>query len=767
MTTTQNEKINSFLSLLDAIESSGAKAQNDVLNKIPSDPLPLAQKDVKALLAKLDALISNKKAEINDFVKSDLDLFNSISSESDKLFKKMSMMSNVIEELQNQWLSDKSSIGARIEEATREKNSLTSEIETNSKIISVLNQLKDINLVLSESDIYIREDKFAKASNSILSADRIENSKSHIQENSLKTFLSGINLSIDTYNVSLSISINQNSVADIFSSSEILGYQQQISDSFYNSIISPIIKNISSAIIKSSSISENQLIVELLDQSQEAENIHEKIHTFLLSFSNFLKDFLFPNKYNSYLEKYIRLNPKDPNWSKIIVKFFDAENVSLKTNEWESLTHDSLILESELLKIGAISPNSKPFTDFSLEAKSHFIQHKVNLILESARKSVLDSKYIDIPSDEISLNIPNTISSLLSSHENLTIDQFPKCLISTSTVELVQQLYNLFDLAFDDSSNQSPQTSLFTSKASSVIDIFISLRYESNKKNFAKVLLLNIIYFNDCVFISHHLTYLFSLIKSIVTDADNSSLRTSSLKSSKDLVKFAGVALSNSINKLSCEISTFFSSVGDLQNSSRSDKFDKVSKFIKKASFFILNISKSISSTQDTTTSHIRNIVVGNLINKMLSIVYDNIIDLEYISAPDSESLNQICKLMLEKSLEIFSTEDPSKGSEQTSADYVLTEVFVAKISPRYVPIIEKFIQICDIMVLSMSDIIGRYQIGLFDCFDYDHDHSNTASSPSKQNNSGIKQSSRIVSRLVATLFEDSETRSKTLAMLK
>ncbi|OMJ15017.1 Centromere/kinetochore protein zw10-like protein [Smittium culicis] len=700
----------------------------------------------------------------------------------------MSMMSNILEELQNQWLSDKSSIGARIEEATHEKNLLISEIETNSKIISVLNQLKDINSVLSESDIFIREDKFTEASESILSAesclaksslgntkigliikDRIYNSKSHIQENSLKTFLSGINLSIDAYKVTLSISINKNSVADIFSSSEILGYQQQISDSFYNIIICPIIKHTSSANIKSSSISENQFIVELLEQNQEAENIHEKIHSFLLLFSNFLKDTLFPNKYNSYLEKYLRLNPKDSNWSKIIVKFFDAENVSLKTNEWESLTRDSLILESELIKIGAISPNSKPFTDFSLEAKSHFIQHKVNLILESARKSVLDSKYIDIPSDEISLNVPNTISSLLSSNENLIIDQFPKCLISTSTVELVQQLYNLFDLAFDDPSNQSPQTSLFTSKASSVIEIFISLRYESNKKNFAKVLHLNVIYFNDCIFISHHFNYLFSLIKSIVCDADSSSLRSLSLKPSKDLVKFAGVALSSSINKLSSEISTFFSPVGDLQNSSRSDKFDKVSKFIKKASFFILNISKSISSIQDTTTPHVRNIIVGNLINKMLSIVYDNIIDLEYISAPDSESLNQICKLMLEKSLEIFSAEDPSKDLNQTPADYVLAEAFVAKISPRYVPIIEKFVQICDIMILSMSDIIGRYQVGLFDCFDFDHDHdhSDIESGPNKQNNSYIKQSSRIVSRLVATLFEDSETRSKTLAMLK
>ncbi|OLY80943.1 hypothetical protein AYI68_g4955 [Smittium mucronatum] len=385
-------------------------------------------------------------------------------------------------------------------------------------------------------------------------------------------------------------------------SSELIGYRESIINSIHNSAIASIIQSLSEKQIKDTKVLGSRFIIDFCQTSQSNSDNHLKIHSFLLEFSKYLKEFIFPHSPGSFVGDIMKLDSKNPIWSKIIIKFFDAENSSFQADEWENLKVDSSILETELVDMGIISQNSNPFTDFSLTARSHFIKHKINSILESVRKSVLDDHYKDTPVELIDLDMPSSVSNLISKDNGVSVPQFPNCLISLSTVNLVQQLYNLFDLSFNGPADKPQQCSLFVSNASSIIEIFASLRYESNKSNFGKVVLLKVIYFNDCNFISHHTKILFSLCNNIHKDStiDPSERNDEFPKfdALSFLMRFGMNVLVETINKLGREIEAFYFTVDGLLGSSSKEKRRKIDSFIEKSVFFVNNVKSSLNSPE-------------------------------------------------------------------------------------------------------------------------------------------------------------------------
>ncbi|PVU85616.1 hypothetical protein BB561_006928 [Smittium simulii] len=106
-----------------------------------------------------------------------------------------------------------------------------------------------------------------------------------------------------------------------------------------------------------------------------------------------------------------------------------------------------------------------------------------------------------------------------------------------------------------------------------------------------------------------------------------------------------------------------------------------------------------------------------------------------YISAEDSKALKAICEEILGIE-DLILLENEKLGWESKLSQQQLNE---------YIPMLSKFIQLKDIMILSISEIGERYKLGFFNCFENIED----------------------LVKLVQMLFEDSDRRDTLVDILQ
>ncbi|PVU91896.1 hypothetical protein BB559_003935 [Furculomyces boomerangus] len=697
----------------------------------------LSEADIVLYKTNLETDLQAKKTKLNILFQDELNKFINIDKASTKTLSEISKMNQRIAHLKSEWTDNRNNFSSKINSAIELRNNYSSEIKINDHIISILTELSKLNRKISVLDTCIKNQEAEKAAFLLLELEndienlnikdtriysilkeRFSHSLLNIQENVLSKSLEIF--SLNSQGNEMKLVINRDSkFSGCLECADVLNFQQEIAEKIYLKVT----KNILAFLLDTThckvdlETDEIRILKLNTDDPQEKTFENNGFEKLILAFAEILQNRVFGIKYQHLVNNALKIGILDSHWASIISKTFDLDNIA-KHNNWEELPLKAKSIEKSLIKCGALlNNNSVPFSKFTEEAEEHYVNSKILASLGSVRKLVLSFKYEDLSTldAKVSQYAIDGIEIRMPENEN-----FPICMISACAHSLVQQIYYLFSLSISMKKEKSKQ--LLISSIFSAVDIFICLRYEIHKKNISKASFLSVVYFNDCMFLAYHVRNVINnfrnndMNKSLIRDKNVVSMLIESAKKSIELL----------LSKLFSEVSLFINKINGFSNASNPSRNQIMEKELKKALFFIKNTSLSLLSIKDSITLHLYRMIVGSLINNLLKQVYTEIINLDYISSSDSEALNKLF-LPLVSLDELLTQQENYKESVHDTTDYV--------------PIKTKFEQMSDIMILSMSEIRSRYEVGLLKCF---------------ENKEDLKS-------LVMALFEDSERRDQLL----
>ncbi|PVU96894.1 hypothetical protein BB561_000891 [Smittium simulii] len=716
-----------------------------------SQSAPLNLEDMERCHESLEQEIATKKTELSKTISENKSVFETFEAEVSRFDQEIDSALKNLKELEKSWLSSQNSYLKDVKSDTNEINTLNNDLLVHKKVIAVLDFLHNIKLHLDISSSAILGKRLLEAAQEIVLLDQIlikntigdsiiikkiknqiRDMKLNIQEISVKLIIEAIEIYNNSSTFSLKINLSENSRLDIFAAYKILGFLDSLTDIIHKTICIPFIVFCSSDSIELES-SKDELLIKKCDKgSKVIDSLDENsVKSVLVAFFEFLRKRLFTDEYITLIPKSVKIELENELWLSIISNCFSLER-AFKENSWDSLKSDALEVEKAFQKCGALEIDNALLLKFAETVEPRYASIKSQKILELVRKSILRPDFKEILTSK--LNFPEIENK--EYYETSSLENTPTFAVTESTYEVTKYLYDLCILYHHSLNIESKH--IFLDHIYTCVGIYCSLRYNAHKLSIKKVGYLSILCYNDNLFLALHLNNIYNIItqnKAIQADSDVLRYEKKQKFYYNELLVEAYNYLNEMILRLHSEIKDLLMTCEDFDSASDSKKREKIISSVKKIKYFINNTANSITFTKDSLPRHVYNMIIGSAINNLFENVYFQIMSANYISAEDSKALKAICEEILGIE-DLILLENEKLGWESKLSQQQLNE---------YIPMLSKFIQLKDIMILSISEIGERYKLGFFNCFENIED----------------------LVKLVQMLFEDSDRRDTLVDILQ
>ena len=362
-----------------------------------------------------------------------------------------------------------------------------------------------------------------------------------------------------------------------------------------------------------------------------------------------------------------------------IVKALKSQLLDLEIQMTETLRSDWLKFEEELVSFGFITSEQKVMNGLLSKIASNFNQNKQTAILGEMRallksdlshtKNVwvkvverkLSNQFSEIDSDlesRIHLSI-QPINNLEMNYldENLFI--FPSCQVSTFTIEFIERCQ---ELMLEASQNGSHHAFEIIKTIRYLLQMFISLTPYYHNTHISSIPRSTAIYYNNCMFVAHHLITLGFEFQQDMAPPLNSEICT--FIDFVPVIRILGEETwLEMLNKQKAETIGF---VSVLQNTISGMDGGKGDLLQKSLISLISHLSQLIKTWEDVLPLHIVRGTIGILIDSVLSLCINSVFQLSDISARDASRAASIFSFLGNHSKDLFLF-DPAVESEVIS----------------------------------------------------------------------------------------------------
>ncbi|KAJ1920488.1 ribosome biogenesis protein ytm1 [Mycoemilia scoparia] len=415
--------------------------------------------------------------------------------------------------------------------------------------------------------------------------------------------------------------------------------------------------------------------------------------------------------YKKYLDESIKFEDK-------LVKL----NFLPKDAGISPVSDDNDVADFGAAQLRLIESSSRPFSWFSINAAVYYVIHKrdrmyvdICRLIELKDFSELDLHHDEAISKEWLEKALGPDDSALDKAadriKNKLVDVFPRCIISKCAYHIVTCAYSLAVESLEFAGKPSYQLLL---SAHSLFDLFRVLRNAYHGDIFKQTPGLSIMFYNDCIYLSHHLQTICNIFQTDPkTQSDKTSIETG-MHTPQDPQP----------DTMSTSIDSYTQISGDMLNSAKKlqDLADDTIKLLSDRES--RKIIRLLPAANDTAPDP----------NQSINAPIEEIRNLARLIQPvttlHSEILNERCR-RFEKLIDTIL--EPPKSTHKDKDDASPIRPPTSEDGPEpidfdddellafYVPSWFKFQQLTDILLMSMSEIMARYRSGLLNDFSPDH----------------------------------------------
>ena len=321
--------------------------------------------------------------------------------------------------------------------------------------------------------------------------------------------------------------------------------------------------------------------------------------------------------------------------------------------------------ESGLVELGLAEAGFNKLSDFTQNIQVYYEEQKRKNLLETARsilkKSIHNTEILASPETTESLPCPpddqkspqdegDPAELNLVSHEDQLKDlgvTFPSCAVSKCIKEFVELVHETLRACYAKETDEEKMAMFSTVR--DMIDLYRAVFPVHHKEDIASIPAAAAVYYNNCMYIVHHLVITSSKIQQYLTPH----------ATFVDLILFVRRmgedAFQTEMKKQRDSVLRTLKTFGNFTGVSEEDKRDEVYRGVRQGLFQITQLSRVY---KDTLPAYVHKDAVGNLLDVLISYIVKGILALEDIVSSDATELHQILVTVIEKGPSVMQWSD-------------------------------------------------------------------------------------------------------------
>ncbi|KAJ1964578.1 ribosome biogenesis protein ytm1 [Dipsacomyces acuminosporus] len=369
------------------------------------------------------------------------------------------------------------------------------------------------------------------------------------------------------------------------------------------------------------------------------------------------------------------------------------------------------------------------------------------------------SKDVDCEVSPVMIQVAGVlVSEFAGSHEAKLANVFPRCAVSKSAHGLVSAAYKLVNEASLAASASSSLPQALCSAALDLFDLYRALFFTLHRAELTKIPALAWQFFNDCMYLSHHVQILGQFIPALYKElggtVDAGNTQENWGNTARLFVGVGNAHIASLVEREAKELKEMVngSSQGFFNASSEAEKA-RLSKMAKQVKLAVKQLTRA--TKPPAVSPHIFHSTLGHYIDAVFEATIDCVTDVRDIGADDSQVLSDHCQSLcsltglfqldssvlagyrdLEASFGLGGPEgygdDDLLGSDDDETDSSVPQqndsretanssrAGSTKLAQTYCKLSDKLLQLADILVISRADILARRRAGLLSQFSVD-----------------------------------------------
>lgn len=321
--------------------------------------------------------------------------------------------------------------------------------------------------------------------------------------------------------------------------------------------------------------------------------------------------------------------------------------------------------EGGLVELGLAEAGFNKLSDFTHNIQVYYEEQKRKNLLETARsilkKSIHNTEIISSPETSESFSSPpgdqkfsqdegDSAEFDLVSHEDQLKDvglNFPSCAVSKCVKEFVELVHETLRACYAKETDEEKMAMFSTVR--DMIDLYRAVFPTHHKEDIASIPAAAAVYYNNCMYIVHHLIVNSSKIQHYLTPhATFVDLILYVRRMGEDTFQAEMRKQRDSVLRT---LKTF----GNFTCVSEEDKRDEVYRGVRQGLFQITQLSRVY---KEILPAHVHKDGVGNLLDVLISYIVKGVLTLEDIVSADATELHQVLVTVLEKGPSVMQWSD-------------------------------------------------------------------------------------------------------------